>query len=129
VEQLRNLLELLTLDYTGPHRTPDKRDNGNPAANDKTESASQLPGEGDYKSAREYDADTRNFIKTYDVTRLARKAAPGSGEEAADILQAERLGNRMRVAENRQSRGRKATLAKSPTQPARAALSSDAVRG
>ena len=66
--------------------------NDNPAANGKTGSASQIQGEGDYKAAREYDTDTRNFIETHDVTKVARKAAPGSGEEAADLLQAEQVG-------------------------------------
>jgi hypothetical protein len=66
--------------------------NDTPAANGKTGSASQNQGEGDYKAAREYDADTRNFIKTHNVTKVARKAAPGSGEEAADLLEAEQVG-------------------------------------
>jgi hypothetical protein len=65
--------------------------NDNPAKG-KTGSASRVQGEGDHKAAREYDADTRNFIETHDVTKLARKAAPGSGEEAADLLQAEEVG-------------------------------------
>ena len=43
------------------------------------------------KATRESDADTRNFIKTHDVTKVARKAVPGSGEEAADLVQAEQV--------------------------------------
>jgi hypothetical protein len=31
--------------------------------------------------------DTRNFIETHDVTKVARKSVPGSGEESADLLQ------------------------------------------
>jgi hypothetical protein len=65
--------------------------NDNPAKG-KTGSASQVQGEGDYEAAREYDADTREFIETHDVTKLARKAAPGSGEESADLLHAEQVG-------------------------------------
>jgi hypothetical protein len=43
------------------------------------------------KATREPDADTRNFIETHDVTKVARKAVPGSGEEAADLVQAEQI--------------------------------------
>jgi hypothetical protein len=49
-------------------------------------------GEGDYESARKYDEDTRNFIKTADVSDLARRAAPGSKEEAAKLKEAEEIG-------------------------------------
>jgi hypothetical protein len=38
------------------------------------------------------DRDTRNFIETHHVTKVARKAAPGSGEESADLLQDEEAG-------------------------------------
>jgi hypothetical protein len=31
--------------------------------------------------------DTRNFIEKHHVTKLARKAVQGSGEESADLLQ------------------------------------------
>ena len=44
------------------------------------------------KPTREPDAATRNFIETHDVTKVARKAVPGSGEEAADLVQAEQVG-------------------------------------
>jgi hypothetical protein len=38
------------------------------------------------------DRDTRNFIETHHVTKVARKAVPGSGEESADLLQDEEAG-------------------------------------
>jgi hypothetical protein len=38
-------------------------------------------------TTREPDTDTRNFIETHNVTKVPRKAVPGSGEEAADLLQ------------------------------------------
>jgi hypothetical protein len=41
----------------------------------------------DSKAAHQDDTDTRNFIETHDVTKVARKAVPGSGEESADLLQ------------------------------------------
>jgi len=32
------------------------------------------------------DPDTRHFIETHNVTKVVRKAVPGSGEESADLL-------------------------------------------
>jgi hypothetical protein len=49
-------------------------------------------GEGDYESARKFDEDARNFIKSADVSDLARRAAPGSKEEAAKLKEAEEKG-------------------------------------
>jgi hypothetical protein len=49
-------------------------------------------GEGDYESARKYDEETRNFVKTADVSELARRAAPGTKEEAAKLKEAEEIG-------------------------------------
>ncbi len=42
--------------------------------------------------AASQDRDTRNFIETHHVTKVARKAVPGSGEESADLLQDEEAG-------------------------------------
>ena len=39
------------------------------------------------KAHREADAETRKFIEQHNVTKLAPKAVPGAGEEAADLLQ------------------------------------------
>jgi hypothetical protein len=50
--------------------------NDNPTVDGKTGVASQ-------------DRDTRNFIETHHVTKVARKTVPGSGEESADLLQDE----------------------------------------
>ncbi len=52
----------------------------------------KVQGEGDYESARKYDADTRNFVKSADVSDLAHRAAPASKEEAAKLKQAEEIG-------------------------------------
>lgn len=54
--------------------------------------AAKVQGEGDYESARKYDADTRKFIKSNDVSDLAHRAAPGSKEEAAKLKEAEEIG-------------------------------------
>lgn len=52
--------------------------------------ASAGKGAGDEISCAN-DNDTRNFIETHNVTKVARKAAPGAGEESADLLQAEQV--------------------------------------
>lgn len=91
--QLRSALSWCSVAKSNQiRRTSVATTNDKPPANGNTGSASQIQGEGDYKAARKYDTDTRNFIETHDVTKLARKAAPGSGEEAADLLQAEEVG-------------------------------------
>jgi hypothetical protein len=66
--------------------------NDNPKVDGKTGTASQIPGGGGDKAAHEDDTDTRNFIETHNVTQVARKAVPGSGEESADLLQDEGAG-------------------------------------
>jgi len=43
-------------------------------------------------TTRKPDRDTRNFIETHNVTKVPRKAVPGSGEEAADLLQDDERG-------------------------------------
>jgi hypothetical protein len=43
----------------------------------------------DRKIGTAADDETRNFIETHNVTKVARKAVPGSGEESADLLEAE----------------------------------------
>jgi len=62
-----------------------------PADRDK-KPAPKIQGEGDYESARKYDDDTRDFLKSADVSDLARRAAPGSKEEAAELKKAEEVG-------------------------------------
>jgi len=59
---------------------------------DQTESSPNIQGEGDYESTRRYNKDTERFLKSADVTELARKAAPKSKEEAAELARAEELG-------------------------------------
>jgi hypothetical protein len=66
--------------------------NEKPSADLKKKTAPHIQGEGDYESARKYDDDTRDFLKSADVTDLARRAAPGSKEEAAELKKAEQVG-------------------------------------
>jgi hypothetical protein len=54
--------------------------------------APQIQGGGGDKAAHEDDTDTRNFIETHHVTKVARKTIPGSGEESADLLQDDDVG-------------------------------------
>jgi hypothetical protein len=42
--------------------------------------------------AASQDRDTRNFIETHQVTKVAPKAVPGSGEESADLVQNDEAG-------------------------------------
>ena len=58
----------------------------------KAAPGSKVQGEGDYESARKFDNDERNFVKSADVTELARRAAPTSKEEAAKLKEAEEAG-------------------------------------
>jgi hypothetical protein len=58
----------------------------------KPEASPQLQGEGDYESTRRFDDDEQRFLETADVPDLARKAAPKSRQEAADMQQAEEIG-------------------------------------
>lgn len=51
-------------------------------------------GEGNYEAARDYDKRTKEYLQSSDVTEDARKAAPGSEQEAREMQQAEAEGKR-----------------------------------
>jgi hypothetical protein len=53
-----------------------------------------VQGEGDYRSAREYRRDVENFVRTADIDRAAREAAPRNEREASDLEAAEDRGRR-----------------------------------
>lgn len=55
-------------------------------------SQSQMQGEGDYESAKEYNRQTREFIKSGKVEDAARAAAPRSASEAEEMKKAEAEG-------------------------------------
>jgi hypothetical protein len=67
---------------------------------DKTNAQSRVQGEGDYESARRFRKDTAEFLKTADVPDLARRAAPHSKEEAAELEKAEEVGRSHRADTN-----------------------------
>jgi ElaB/YqjD/DUF883 family membrane-anchored ribosome-binding protein len=51
-----------------------------------------IQGEGDYRSAREYREDLKEFLEHVDVEKAAREAAPRNREEARELEQAEEEG-------------------------------------
>jgi hypothetical protein len=53
-----------------------------------------VQGEGDYRSAREYRQGVEKFVRTADIDRAAREAAPRDEREAAELEAAEDRGRR-----------------------------------
>ena len=51
-----------------------------------------VQGEGDYEAARRYDKAQHDFVEAGKVDDAARKAAPRSPEEEAQLREAERKG-------------------------------------
>ena len=52
----------------------------------------RIEGEGSYTGAKQYNDATRDFVEEGKVKQAARKAAPGSEEEAREMEAAEREG-------------------------------------
>jgi hypothetical protein len=59
---------------------------------DEAKPSGKVQGEGDYESTRRFREDTERFLKSANVTELAREAAPKSKEEAAELEKAEQTG-------------------------------------
>lgn len=55
-------------------------------------SKSRVQGEGDYDSAKKYNADTRDFIDSGRVEQAARDAAPRNADERQSMRKAEEEG-------------------------------------
>jgi hypothetical protein len=51
-----------------------------------------VQGEGDYRSAREFNEKERAFVRSHDTQHLGRKAAPEDAKQAAELEGAERTG-------------------------------------
>ena len=64
---------------------------------DKANNQSKIQGEGDYESARRFRKDAEDFLKKADVPDLAKRAAPHSKEEAAELEKAEEVGRSHRA--------------------------------
>jgi hypothetical protein len=56
----------------------------------KKDERNSVQGEGDYRSAREFNEKQREFVKSHDTEELAEKAKPASPEQAAELERAER---------------------------------------
>ena len=52
----------------------------------------KVHGEGNYAATRDYDERTKKFLKTADVEKAARDAAPDSDAEALEMQAAEAEG-------------------------------------
>jgi hypothetical protein len=57
-----------------------------------TGAADSIQGEGDYRSAREYREDVREFLEHADVEKAAREAAPRNRRQARELERAEEEG-------------------------------------
>jgi len=51
-----------------------------------------VQGEGDYRSAREFNKKERAFVRSHDTQDLGKKAAPEDAQQAAELDDAERKG-------------------------------------
>lgn len=65
---------------------------GNPKDPSKDQPKGDVQGEGDYRSARSFNEKSREFVKTHDVERLGKEAAPGNESEAKELEAAEEEG-------------------------------------
>jgi len=63
-----------------------------PATRTTPASPDKVQGEGDYEAAERYDASVKSFVESGKVAEAARKAAPGSPQEAEELKNAERAG-------------------------------------
>lgn len=51
-----------------------------------------VQGEGDYRSAREFNEKERAFVRSHDTEQLAEDASPADPKQAADMQRAEQAG-------------------------------------
>ncbi len=73
---------------------PEKDLPGTRASKPVESPADGVQGEGDYKSAREFNEAERKFVQSGKVPAAARAAAPKSDAEAQELLEAEEEGKR-----------------------------------
>jgi hypothetical protein len=52
----------------------------------------EVQGEGDYRSAREFDEKERSFVQSHDTEKLARDAEPESSAKDEELKRAEEEG-------------------------------------
>jgi hypothetical protein len=91
-------------------RAPDKAPSSAPQKQQQQQGAGgdKQHGEGNYQATRDYDRGVKEHLRTHDVEREARDAAPRSPEEAREMQQAEDLGKKkaqgMRDSKDRMDR-------------------------
>lgn len=75
-------------------KEPSKNAPNPPASKPTPSSSNGVQGEGDYKSAREFNEAERKFVQSGKVPAAARAAAPKSDAEAKELIEAEEEGKR-----------------------------------
>jgi hypothetical protein len=70
-------------------RRPDASARGGSASN-----GNGVQGEGDYEAARRYQTDVGHFVRSANIERAARAAAPQDEDEARELAEAEAAGRR-----------------------------------
>lgn len=73
-------------DRLGPRRP------GATARRSAASNGNGVQGEGDYEAARRYQADVGNFVRSANIERAARAAAPQNEDEARELAEAEAAG-------------------------------------
>lgn len=73
---------------------------------------SKVQGEGDYASNRRYRKRTEDYVKSHDVEKVAKRAAPRSRAEAESMDAAEAAGKRRAKGEDPALRRRSAPRAR-----------------
>lgn len=73
---------------------------------------SKVQGEGDYVATRRYRKRTEEYVKSHDVEKVAKRAAPRSRAEAEGMAAAEAAGKRRAKGEDPALRRRSAPRAR-----------------
>ena len=74
--------------------SPKKETSSGPAGPQQQRRADKQHGEGNYQATRDYVRGLKEHLRTHDVEREARDAAPRSPEEAREMKRAEDLGRK-----------------------------------
>ena len=73
-------------------KSPQQQAGQSPAGPQQKSGAGGQYGEGNYKATRDYDRGLKEHLRTHDVEREARDAAPRSEDEARQMREAEEAG-------------------------------------
>jgi len=69
----------------------------------------EVQGEGDYKSAKKFNQQEREFVKSGAAEKAAHQAEPKSDQEAQDMLRAEKIGRSHSKGEDSDMKQRRST--------------------